>query len=336
MIQNILIGLKDRLIYIVILALASGIIAGQFTGDQINTYLELAVVPALFVMIYPMMINLNIQKVLHVKRHLRPVTLTLLVNFVFAPIIAVSLAWLFFSGSPAYAVGLYLIALIPTSGMTAAWTGLAGGDLEAALVAMAVNLLAAVVILPPYLSVLAGNSVTFAPMALYEQLLAVVILPMIAGMITRRYLIRRYDNDGFKRLKPMFGGISTVGVMLIVFIAMAMRSSDILADPVTSVITVVPLVIFYALVFLAGLGVGRLLLSSEQSVTLIYATSMRNLSVALAIVIASDTIGAEAVLPIAIAYVLQPPLGAVYMHYRQDIANNNQTVTGLLRERILT
>jgi hypothetical protein len=72
-------------------------------------------------------------------------------------------------------MGLYFIALIPTSGMTAAWTGLANGDLESALVAMAVNLLAAVAILPVYLSVLIPGSVGFDPTALYRQLAQVVV-----------------------------------------------------------------------------------------------------------------------------------------------------------------
>jgi hypothetical protein len=46
---------------------------------------------------------------------------------------------------------------------------------------------------------------------------------------------------------------------------------------------------------------------------------MRNLSIAVAIVVAADTLPAAAVLPIALAYIIQPPLGAVYMHYRRNV-----------------
>ncbi len=80
--------------------------------------------------------------------------------------------------------------------MTAAWTGLANGDLESALVAMAVNLLAAVAILPVYLSVLIPGSVGFEPTALYRQLAQVVVVPMLAGNVTRRLLLRRYGWEG--------------------------------------------------------------------------------------------------------------------------------------------
>jgi ACR3 family arsenite efflux pump ArsB len=216
--------------------------------------------------------------------------------------------------------------------MTAAWTGLADGDLEAALVAMDVNLLAAVAILPAYLSMLVPASVALHPTALYHQLAQVVVLPMVAGNLTRRVLLRQYGSDGFKRLKPTFGGLSSVGVMFIVFIAMTMRSQSILADPVASASTIVPLVFFYAVLLAVGAGLGRALLDTERGIALVYATSMRNLSIAVAIVVAAGSVPAEAVLPIALAYILQPPLGAVYMHYRRDVVGEGLSLREAVAE----
>jgi ACR3 family arsenite transporter len=319
MLGNALSAVKENLIYVVVASLVAGLAFGQIAGTGTKSLVQAAVVPVLFLMIYPMMINIDLQEVFNLRGHAKPVGLSLLVNFGVAPLVAVGLARTFFAGSPAYAVGLYFIALIPTSGMTAAWTGLAAGDLESALVAMAVNLLAAVAVLPAYLSVLVPASVAFDPTALYRQLAQVVVIPMVAGNLTRRVLLRRYGADGFKRLKPTFGGLSSVGVMLIVFIAMTMRSRSILADPVASASTIVPLVVFYAVILAVGAGLGRALLDTERGVALVYATSMRNLSIAVAVVVAAGSVPAEAVLPIALAYILQPPLGAVYMHYRRDV-----------------
>jgi len=320
-------ALKKNLIYVVVGSLAAGLFVGQFIGPGTQSRLQTAIVPVLFVMIYPMMITIDLQEVFSVRDHAGPVGASLIVNFGIAPVVAVGLARLFFAGDPAYAIGLYLIALIPTSGMTAAWTGLAGGDLEAALVAIAVNLVAAVAILPLYLSALIGGDVGFDPNALYRQLAIVVAIPMVAGNLTRRALLSRYGIEGFRRLKPTFGGVSSLGVMLIVFIAMAIRSESILADPLASAITVVPLVLFYAIILVVGTIIGRALLSDSQSVALVYATSMRNLSIALAIAAAPGFPPAESVLPIALAYLVQPPLGAVYMQYRRDIVEEGRTVS---------
>jgi len=326
MIRSSLITLKGNLIYVVIASLVGGLAFGQVAGPGAKGLLKTAVVPVLFLMIYPMMINIDLREILNVRTHAKVVGLSLLLNFGVAPLLAVGLAQLFFSGSVGYAVGLYFIALIPTSGMTAAWTGLAGGDLESALVAMPVNLLAAIAILPAYLSVLIPGSVGFEPTALYRQLATVIVGPMIAGTITRSVILRRYDAEGLKRLKPVFGGFSSLGVMLIVFIAMTMRSAAILSDPITSATTIIPLLGFYAAILIVGAGLGRLLLSTDLGISLVYATSMRNLSIAVAIVVASASLPTEAVLPIALAYIIQPPLGAVYMHYRRDVVDAGLSV----------
>jgi len=334
MIRPLLVGLKSNLIYVVVAALVGGLVFGQFADPETKRLLQAAVVPVLFVMIYPMMINIDLREVLNVRTHARVVGLSLVINFGVAPLLAVGLARLFFAGSVGYAIGLYFIALIPTSGMTAAWTGLAGGDLESALVAMSVNLLAAIVVLPVYLSVLVDASVGFDPTALYRQLAVVIVAPMVAGTITRWWLLRRYEPQGFNRLKPIFGGVSSLGVMLIVFLAMTMRSAEILSDPLTSLVTIVPLLGFYAGVLAISAAVGRLLLSTELTVSLVYATSMRNLSIAIAVVVASDTLPAEAVLPIALAYIIQPPLGAVYMHYRRDVVDQGLSIRQALANMI--
>ncbi|ELZ46963.1 transporter [Halorubrum coriense DSM 10284] len=327
MIRRFLTGIKSNLIYVVVGSLATGLLVGQFAGASFKTLLQSAVVPVLFLMIYPMMINIDLREVVNVRSHARVVALSLLVNFGVAPLLAVGLARLFFDGSVGYAVGLYFIALIPTSGMTAAWTGLANGDLESALVAMAVNLLVAVAVLPTYLAALIPASVGFDPTALYGQLARVVVVPMVAGTLTRRVLLDRLGKDGFERLKPTLGGISSFGVMLIVFIAMAMRSESILADPVASGVTILPIVAFYALLLAVGAGLGRVLRDAASGVALVYATSMRNLSIAVAVVVAAPAVPETAVLPIALAYVVQPPLGAVYMHYRRDVADGDESLS---------
>lgn len=106
---------------------------------------------------------------------------------------------------------------------------------------------------------------------------------------------------------------------MIVFIAMSMRSRAILADPLASMSAIVPLIAFYVAILGLASGVGRVFLDTERSVSLVYATSMRNLSIAIAIVAAPGFPPTEAILPIALAYIIQPPLGAVYMHYRRDV-----------------
>ncbi len=330
MIRRGLLAVKQNLIWAVVGALVAGLVAGQVVGAGTRTLLRAAVLPVLFVMIYPMMISIDLWEVANVRRHAGTVGTTLLVNFGLVPLVAVGIARVFFAGDPSYAVGLYLVALVPTSGMTAAWTGLADGDLEGALVAMAVNLVVAVVLLPAYLSVLVPGEVPVDATALYRQLGVVVAAPMVAGAVTRRLSLARHGTRTFERMKPLLGGVSSVGVVLIVFVAMAMRSTSVLADPLASASVVVPLLAFYAVVLGSGALVGRTLLTPPRAVAVVYATSMRNLSIALALVVTPGFPPAEAVLPVALSYLLQPPLGALYMHYRRDVVGENRSLRDLL------
>src|SRR6056297_1483132 len=115
MIRSFLITLKQNLIYVVVASLVGGLAFGQVADPGTKGLLKAAVVPVLFLMIYPMMINIDLREVLNVRGHAKPVGLSLLVNFGVAPLLAVGLARVFFSGNLAFAVGLYFIALIPTS-----------------------------------------------------------------------------------------------------------------------------------------------------------------------------------------------------------------------------
>ena len=304
--------ITDNLIYLILISIVIGLFAGQYASADIKSTLKMLVLPVLLFMIYPMMININIGEVFKAFKDIKPVALSLFINFVISPLIAIGIANVFFQGNPMYAIGIYLIALLPTSGMTAAWTGIAKGNLNTALVLIAVNLLLSIFILPIYLKFLIAEGVLFDPMELFTQLIQIVFLPMLAGDLTRRAILKKYGKKKFMQLKPNFSGVSSLGVLMIVFIAMCMKSNEILADISTSLMTLIPLIIFYGLMLTVSIIIGKFMLDRGKAIALTYSTSMRDLSVAIAIAMLSFP---EAVLLIALGYMIQPPLAAVYMKY---------------------
>lgn len=312
MANKILKSITDNLVYLIMASIVLGLFVGQYLSSEIKDILKMLVLPVLFLMIYPMMINIKIEEVFNAFRDIKPVALSLFINFVISPLLAVGIANVFFSGDPIYAVGIYLIALLPTSGMTAAWTGLAKGNLNTALVLIAVNLLLSIFILPVYLKLLVAQSVPFSPVELFKQLIFIVLLPMIAGDLTRRGIVKKYGKKKFMEIKPNLSGISSFGVLLIVFIAMSMKSSQILNDILASALTIIPLLVFYGVLLTASILIGKFTLDRGKAIALTYSTSMRDLSVAIAIAMLSFP---KAVLLIALGYMIQPPLAAIYMNY---------------------
>jgi arsenite transporter len=298
---------RERLLTLILVSMVLGLANGA-TG--LVTNLKGAVLPILLVMVYPMMINIKMEEVAGAFRDFRPVLLSLVINFIFMPVLAFGISKIFFQSDPMFAIGLYLIALLPTSGMTAAWTGMARGNLNTALVIIAVNLLLSVVVLPFYLKLMVGQAVPFDPMHIFQQLLYIVVAPMVAGDITRRIIVRKAGLATFKKIKPHLSGVSSLGVVMIIFVAMSLKAGQILGNLNGAMMALVPIVLFYAISIGVGLAAGKAVLCREKMVALVYGTAMRDLSIAVAIAMLSFP---GAVLPIALAYAVQVPTAALIM-----------------------
>jgi len=209
-------------------------------------------------------------------------------------------------------VGMILAGLFPTSGMTISWTGFAGGNVTAAVKMTVIGLIAASLLAPVYLLVLAGKVVEVDFLEVLRTVVFVVGIPLIAGTLTRSGLVRRFGQQRYKaRIAPLFPGLSTVGVLVIVFVAIALKAKMIAADPALVLRILVPLLVFYALNYVIATVAGRRLLDRGDAIAVVYGTVMRNLSIALGIAMAA--FGAEAALLLATAYIVQVQSAAWYV-----------------------
>lgn len=291
------------------------IVLGLLTPYAFNpSFLKSYVNIVLFLMIYPMLINIRLDEVVRAFGNVKIIGVSFVLNFVVAPLLAYAIGNLFFSGEPTLILGLMLIALIPTSGMTASWTGLAGGNLQMSLVLMALNLLLSIVMIPLYANLLLGEMVSFDNMVIISSIVRIVVIPMILGDLTRRLIIKLKSKKEYIALKPLFGGISSFFVLVIVYIAMALRSKKILGDPILVLKIVIPLIVFYTvMIVISHLVSGRLFERSDR-IAVVYSSTMRNLTIALGIALGvfSES-GNLASLLIAIAYLVQLPFAITYL-----------------------
>ena len=123
-----------------------------------------------------------------------------------------------------------------------------------------------------------------------------------------------------KDIAPRFPALSTIGVLAIVFVAIALKSKQIYENPFILGAIFMPLLIIYSVNFVVSTVVGRLFFKRVDAVALVYGTVMRNLSIALAIAInAFGTQGANAALVIAISYIIQVQSAAWYVKFTDII-----------------
>ncbi len=291
--------------------------AGFVTGIFINAApLKQLIVPFTFLMVYPMMVTLKIKKVIE-GGDTKAQILTQLLNFGVIPFMAFGLGMLFFKDQPYMALGLLMAGLVPTSGMTISWTGFAKGNVEAAVKMTVIGLTLGSIATPFYVRWLMGTALEVDIAAVMKQIVVIVFIPMIAGFITQQALVKAYGQKTFQtRLAPRFPALSTVGVLGIVFIAMALKAKAIAGAPQLLLNVLAPLVIIYALNFTLSTIVGKVFLPREDAIALVYGSVMRNLSIALAIAInAFGPQGSSAALVVAMAYIIQVQSAAWYVKY---------------------
>jgi ACR3 family arsenite efflux pump ArsB len=310
---KILAKLNQNLVYAIPAMMLAGFIFGLAVE---STLLKNLILPFTFLMVYPMMVTLNMRQVLE-GGDAKAQVLTQAINFAVIPFVALALGNIFFADRPYLALGLLLAALVPTSGMTISWTGFARGNLAAAVKMTVIGLVLGSLATPFYVQALLGAQVQIDLPGVFQQIGLIVFLPMAAGYVTQRGLVRRYGAELFKKqLAPRLPGLSTLGVLGIVFIAMALKAKAIGARPDQLLLIFVPLLLLYAFNYLLSTVTGKLLLPREDAIALVYGTVMRNLSIALAVAInAFGPAGSEAALVICLAYIIQVQSAAWYVRF---------------------
>lgn len=290
-------------------------ILGVLTGYFFNVApLKNLIMPFTFFMVYPMMVTLDLKALLK-KTNTKLQVTTQLVNFIIMPAIGFLVANTFFRGQTYLVLGIVLTSLLPTSGMTISWTGMAKGNVQEAVKMTVIGLIMGSVLAPFYLVVMMGTSIEIPLLDMIRQILTVVFLPMAAGYLTQHLLIKHVGKEVFqKRFKPRFPLISTLGVLSIVFIAVSLRAKVLVSNPMLVLKLLIPLLLIYVINFAISTLIGRAMFKRDDAVALIYGTVMRNLSVCLAIAMtAFGSQGGEAVLVISLAFVIQAQAAAWYV-----------------------
>ena len=318
---NILLKINKNLVVAIPVMMSMGFLFGITLDGATISGLKSLIMPLTFLMVYPMMVTLNIKHLKEGIKNVRLQALTQAINFLIIPFLAYGLGLFFFADQPYMALGLLLAALLPTSGMTISWTGFAKGNMGAAVNMTIIGLTLGSLATPFYVQMLMGAKVDIDIILVVKQIVLIVFLPMGLGYITRQWLLKKYSMPEFKKnIAPRFPGLSTVGVLGIVFVALALKARTIAHDPAILISIIIPLLIIYGFNFALGTLIGKTLFNRGDGIALVYGTVMRNLSIALAIAMnAFGPAGTQAALVIAISYIIQVQAGAWYVKFTDTI-----------------
>ena len=255
-------GLFERLLSIwVALAIAAGIALGRlFPGSvALVADLELArinllVAVLIWVMIYPMMLAIDPSCIAAVGRRPKGLILTLVINWLVKPFTMAALGALFFrvvfagwlpaADATQYLAGLILLGVAPCTAMVFVWSQLTNGNAAYTLVQVTVNDLVMVVAFAPIAALLLGVSDVQVPWnTLLVSVVLFVVVPLVAGMLTRWHLLRRGGAPAVAKLSAGLKPWSIAGLLATVVLLFAFQAQTLLAQPSRVAMIAVPLLI---------------------------------------------------------------------------------------------
>ena len=215
---------------------------------------NLVVAELIWAMVYPMMIAIDLGSLKAVGQRPKGLVITLAVNWLIKPFTMAGLAVLFFNyffagiiepaNAQQYIAGLILLGAAPCTAMVFVWSQMTRGDPSYTLVQVTINDLVMVVAFAPIVAFLLGVTDIAVPWeTLVLSAVLYIVLPLIAGGLTRRYLIARGGEAAVTTFTARIKPLSMLGLLLTVVLLFGFQGGIILAQPLLIALIALPIVL---------------------------------------------------------------------------------------------
>ena len=262
----------------VLICMAIGIAVGKllpevpaFLGKFEYARVSIPIAILIWLMIFPMMLKVDFQSIKNVGKNPQGLYVTWITNWLIKPFTMFGIAAFFFyvvfKGliSPElakdYLAGAVLLGAAPCTAMVFVWSLLCKGNPAYTVVQVATNDLIILVAFTPIVAFLLGVGGVQIPWdTLILSVVLFVVIPLLAGVLTRHFLVRKRGLDYFEKVFiPKFNGITIGGLLLTLIIIFSFQGKVILDNPLHILLIAIPLTIQTFLIFFIAYGAGKLL-----------------------------------------------------------------------------
>jgi ACR3 family arsenite transporter len=321
----------------ILAAMAVGLLLGRVVPGLAGTLdavkvgsVSLPIAVGLLVMMYPVLAKVRYTDTATVLRDRRLMVASLVINWLLAPAFMFALAWLFLPDLPEYRTGLIIVGLARCIAMVLIWNDLACGDREAAAVLVAVNSVFQVIafgalgwfylqVVPAWLG-LATTTAGFSVGTITASVLIFLGIPLVAGFLTRTIGERSRGRDWYEStVLPKIGPWALFGLLFTIVVLFALQGHTIADRPIDVLRIAAPLLAYFAVVFTAGMLLGRALnLGYPRTTTLAFTAAGNNFELAIAVAIATFGVTSGEALAGVVGPLIEVPVlvGLVYVALR--------------------
>ncbi len=269
-------GIFERFLSLwVALAIAAGVLLGTWQPDLFAAiarmevaHINLPVALLIWLMIYPMMVQIDWSAVKKAGSQPKGLLLTVFINWLIKPFSMALIGWLFFrflfsgwvdeASATQYIAGMILLGVAPCTAMVFVWSQLVRGDAGYTLVQVSVNDVIMIFAFAPIAGFLLGISNISIPwQTLIYSTVLYVLLPLVAGWLTR--VLLKHAAARIHRLAVRLKPFSIAGLLLTVLLLFAFQAQTILGQPFIILLIAIPLLVqTYGIFFLTHALAARL------------------------------------------------------------------------------
>ena len=279
----------------------------------------------IWVMIFPMMVNVDFSSLKQITRQPKGLVLTLIVNWLIKPFSMAGLGIIFFEiifsnfvtdiEASQYIAGMILLGVAPCTAMVFVWSNLTDGDPNYTLLQVSINDLIMIFAFAPLAALLLGITKIYVPWGtLILSIFLYVIIPLLMGYITRQLIFKNKlekINIFNTRMKPL----TIIGLLFTVIVIFGFQGEIIIAKPLIIVLISIPLLIqTYGIFFITYFASYILKLPNKIAapVCLIGTSNFFELAVAVAIGIFGINSGAALATVVGVLVEVPVMLSLVY------------------------
>ena len=254
------------------LSIGIGITAGYLFPGFFNQIAKLEisevniiVAIVIWLMIFPMMVNIDYSSIASIKNNPKGILVTLIVNWGLKPFSMALIGILFFEYiysswidpelAKQYLSGIILLGVAPCTAMVFIWSQMTNGDPYYTLVQVSINDLIMMVAFAPIAALLLDITEVFVPWStLILSVAMYVAIPLVLGYLVRKLLTNKNNNFSVETFSKNFKPLSIIGLLAIVVILFGFQGDVIVDKPILILLIAIPLIIQGYLVFVIASG----------------------------------------------------------------------------------